>query len=831
MYTLTRSHSEIRSGTSRWRLVALAIAMAVAVLWCGCKGGTQHESGPVVSAAIARDLQQLLKATLGAEAAKSPDIRQILQGARSLKQDSPMWPVHAFLLGEVHRLRGEFPQARETYRSLVEWAVNNPYHDGWGASGLASLALWRWLQFANDDPSPNREEADDLREDFDKLNETRLVRRMFETPVLATLPQLQEDTERRLAWLAWTSGNKDLALRRFLRYLAIARTAELTPIETQMMDQVLSSGTTSSDQLTLFRGKRLLSLGNYDEASELLTQVRSSHDPGVRTEACLYLARLKHIRGDRKEGDTPEEVAKLFRSVLEETIDPEIAETALYERALAVRGQGKRGVQQFLRDMRQLVESYPNGRFTADALYELGRQYQYSQCSSDWELALGYFEGVRSFKGLNDRRRLATFSAAISLYTRGRREDLARASDLLQELHNLEPPDDLRPAAAFWLGRMAEEAGDQQRANGYFQDIIKETPYNYYAIRSRMHLSMGNRASKKLWPEPKTEGELHQMFQSSKLDTALNRESPYIQRLAGALETELYSRTVAANVQLRKVIPSRRLEDISLRELDGTGLLPHLGLLLALRQDALAAKDALATKEVLAAKDAVAAQEAVADPKSRLEIAAAVGHQAGDWTLSMSLVVGSGEPFESLAAAQRDEARYLATAYPAIYGDYFRKAGTDWGVPPELLYGVAREESLFYPAAMSPMGALGLFQFIPSTFHKLDRSWNLLKSSGESSSEAYLLNPHLNLELGARELKSILRLQPVGDRSIPLAVMEHNAGPMVGNWVGYWRDLGRADDIEYMIDTARWNETRRFVERVICDMVIVNAAGILKTNQ
>lgn len=738
-----------------------------------------------------------------------------------------MWPVHAFLLGEVHRLRGEFPQARENYRSIAEWAVTDPYHDGWGASGLASIALWRWLQLANDDPNLNRGEADRIDVVFEKLKETRLARRMYETPVLPTLPQLQEDTERRLAWLGWTNGNKDQALRLFLRYLAIARTAELTPIEKQMMDKLIASGKTSPDELTLYRGERLFSLGNNDAASDLLTQVRSSQDPGVRTEACLYLARLKHMRGNRQKGDTPDEVAKLFKSVLEETNDPEIAQTALYERALAVRGQGTAGDQQFLRDMTQLVETFPNGRFTADALYELGRQYQYS---SDWEPALRYFEAVRSFKGLNDRRELATFNAAISLYTRGRPEDLARASDLLQELHNLQPPDDLRPVAAFWLARMAEEAGDQQRANAYFQDIIKETPYDYYAIRSRMHLSMGNRADKELWPDPKIEGELHQMFQSSKVDTVMNGESLYIQRLAGALRTELYSRAVAANVQLRKAISSKRLEDISLLDLDRTGLLPQIGLLLALRQDALAAKDTLAAMEVLAAKTAEEAQKAVADPKSRLQIAAAVGHQAGDWTLSMSLVVGGGEPFESRAAAQRDEARYLATAYPAIYGDYFRNAGTKSKVPPELLYGVVREESLFYPAAQSSKGALGLFQFTPSKFDDLDIAWNLLKSSGVSSREAYLLDPHLNLELGAREFKRILRQQPVGDRSIPLAVMEHNAGPIVGNWVGHWRDLGRADDIEYMIDTARWMETRRFVRQVTSDMVLVNAAEILKAN-
>lgn len=717
-----------------------------------------------------------------------------------------MWPVYAYLLGEVRRLRGETGEAKQIYSELAAWAVSDPYHDGWGGSSLAAVALCRCLQIITDDPHPDRSEAARLMGIYEQLKDTRLTRRMFQVPVLTTLPQLEEDIARNLALLAWSSGRKDEALRLFLEYLTVARSAELNPTETQMMKELLASGLASRDHLTLFRGKRLLTLGNYSEASKFLAEARSSPDADVRSEAGLHLAHLRRIQGASREL-----VAGLYGSVLQETTNPEVAETALYERALVLDREGRgRDVPQFLKDLNQLVDSYPLGRHAGEALYALGQYYKYA---GDVDKALQYFERVTTFKGPTDSKGLATLFAALALYTRGQPQDIARASELLQQLSEITPPTDLRPAALFWLGRITAETGEQERSQEYFQQIIAETPYDYYAVRSHLHLSLGNGASKELWPDPKTAGKLRNAYQSSKLDFSLSRKSPYHQRLAGALEAGLYSSAVAAESGLRKIYPSRRLEDLSLKELEDTGLTAHLVLLLALRQDASAAKDALP------------------DPENQLQIAGAVAHGAGDWPLAMSLVVASGEPYEQRAAAQRDQ-RYLATAYPEVYGRAFRKAGAAWDVPPELLYSTAREESLFYPAALSSMGALGLFQFLPPTFKLLDERWNLLKSSGTDSGVSFLLNPDLNIDLGARWLKGTLVAAGKGDRRIPLAVMAHNAGSgAVREWVAYWTHVGRADDIEFAVENVRFRETRVFIRRVLTDMEIVDAAGFLKTDQ
>ena len=89
-----------------------------------------------------------------------------------------------------------------------------------------------------------------------------------------------------------------------------------------------------------------------------------------RSEAGLHLAHLRRIQGASREL-----VAGLYGSVLQETTNPEVAETALYERALfCPRSGGTRtDVPQFLKDLNQLVDRIWLGRHAGEALYALGQ--------------------------------------------------------------------------------------------------------------------------------------------------------------------------------------------------------------------------------------------------------------------------------------------------------------------------------------------------------------------------------------------------------------------------------------------------------------------------
>jgi len=57
--------------------------------------------------------------------------------------------------------------------------------------------------------------------------------------------------------------------------------------------------------------------------------------------------------------------------------------------------------------------------------------------------------------------------------------------------------------------------------------------------------------------------------------------------------------------------------------------------------------------------------------------------------------------------------------------------------------------------------------------------------------------------------------------------MSHQAG--LGNykkWLKYWEKLGINNDMEYKVETGRFNETRNFARAVLADLMIVDAVGL-----
>lgn len=787
-----------------WRVVCAAgvLGLTLTLLSCDQQTDNTEKSVAVTARAAELHLRALLSGARSAEEAASLDAGELSASASRLSPTYPVWPVYTFLRAEVHRLRGDDLEARTGYRTLAYWGASNPYEDGWGGSGLASVALWRWLQALDTDSATDGDESNRLLDVAAKLRETRLMGGMVASSVLGSLPQLEEDILRRLAVLAWATGRKEEAENLFLDFLVVARTAELSPAETEILNHLVASDLVSSEHLSLMRGRRLLSMERYAEARALITKVRHSDDRDARAEAGLYLADLR-----RREGAPRAGLLALLDSVVhEDPTDPDVAQQALFNRAVVHNREGRgRNVDQALEDFLRLAKDFPRGRLADDALFQVARHFQEV---GDAQRALEYFQQLRSLEGRNDWRNLSLFEPAITLYTRGDSGDIERASALLEKLNRQEPYGPVYLAALFWLGRMAAESGNERKSHEYFEEIIKASPYDYYAIRARMHIRLGNRARTELWPDRETKDELSKAYQSSRPDTSLTANSPYHSRLGTALETGIYSMALSAYAKLREIFPARRLGQLSLKELDAKGALTHVSLLLALRQDALAAKDIVPTAV------------------DRLKIAGAIGHFAGDWPLVISLIVGSGETLERRAAAQRDD-RFLATAYPAVFGEAFMRAGKAQGVPPELLYSVARLESLFDPAALSNRGALGLFQFTRPTFRSLDKRWHLLRSSGTSSREAFLFDPDLNIDLGARWFKDELLKRHKGN--ILFALMDHHAGaPAVRQWVANWERLGRADDVEYMTETIRFLGTRVLTRKVLTDMVIVDAIGTLK---
>jgi soluble lytic murein transglycosylase-like protein len=131
-----------------------------------------------------------------------------------------------------------------------------------------------------------------------------------------------------------------------------------------------------------------------------------------------------------------------------------------------------------------------------------------------------------------------------------------------------------------------------------------------------------------------------------------------------------------------------------------------------------------------------------------------------------------------------------------------------------LVRAVVEAESAYSPCAVSPVGAMGLMQLMPSTASEL---------AGRRLEGASLKDPALNSRLGALYLRQLLEQwqgNPV------LAVASYNAGPgAVAHWLkaGFGNDslnqtsgtINLQRDPELWIEAIPYPETRLYTKKVL----------------
>lgn len=736
----------------------------------------------------------------------------LLQERSQVSPADASWPTLTYLVGEVHRRHGDFESSRKAFRELATWAAGDPYGDTWGGSGLAAFALWRWLQILDRAAPSEAAEVDRALEGATVLGGTRLYRGMVRVdPLQPGLPQLDEGVTKLSAHVAWKNDRKDAAKRWFLNYLTIASSPFLDDVDRQILDEIIASGMATRARLDLFRSKRLLTLvntsGEKDKAAAELE--RLWRDPSaptdVRADAGYELANYKRSQPDRVQ------VLGILDSVLGLAADSSVAEKALFRRATVHnqekgRGDtGDRNLEAFRNNLRELLQKFPRGQLADDALYQLATDYLFEQDLKNAEL---YYGKLREFEGDNDFKDSAYYLPAMGFIGRGPGQDLKQADKLLAEYVQRYPTGVFRQRATFWRGRIAEQRNDGEQARDFFRQVIEQDPYTYYGIRARMHLNDGKAASRTDLPVPgsKTRTELRDAWRKSSVDKDLTAKSPYADRLREAVTVGLYGQLLGIENTF-----NRRLDNIPLSELDADKRLPAVGLLLALRQDALAAKD----KEPSAEND--------------LKLAGVLGHKVGDWPLAIGMTTDDSEQERPVLSQMQKDPHYLATAYPVIYGTLLKDASWAIDGSPDLsrslMYAVMRNESQFYARAISSVGALGLFQFLPKTFEGLNGKWKLIEPNGPSNITDYLLDPSHNMKLWARWAKDDLKIPQRGE--VDIGLMEHQAG--IGNvkrWRLYWDTVGAPGDLEYRIETARFPATSAFARSVLADLTIVDSAGL-----
>jgi soluble lytic murein transglycosylase len=141
--------------------------------------------------------------------------------------------------------------------------------------------------------------------------------------------------------------------------------------------------------------------------------------------------------------------------------------------------------------------------------------------------------------------------------------------------------------------------------------------------------------------------------------------------------------------------------------------------------------------------------------------------------------------------------------YPFAWRAEVTDAAQRVGVDPFLVAAVVREESSYYPRAVSRAGARGLMQLMPGTAQPMAalRGWSF--RGGDLLDE-----PEANIELGVNFLAGLLR--GFGDPRLALAA--YNAGPRRAR---QWWQARRSDDLEVFVEQIPFDETRHYVKRVM----------------
>lgn len=146
---------------------------------------------------------------------------------------------------------------------------------------------------------------------------------------------------------------------------------------------------------------------------------------------------------------------------------------------------------------------------------------------------------------------------------------------------------------------------------------------------------------------------------------------------------------------------------------------------------------------------------------------------------------------------------HASTAHGAVH-DSLAVASDAYGVDLNLLKAVMATESAFNSKAVSPKGAVGLMQVMPTTATRYG-----VRAGRGATVSAQLKDPHLNIQTGARYLADLLRL--FGGQT-ELALAAYNAGEGA---------VARAGN-----KIPEYKETQSYVQRVMSTYRLLQASVV-----
>jgi soluble lytic murein transglycosylase len=147
--------------------------------------------------------------------------------------------------------------------------------------------------------------------------------------------------------------------------------------------------------------------------------------------------------------------------------------------------------------------------------------------------------------------------------------------------------------------------------------------------------------------------------------------------------------------------------------------------------------------------------------------------------------------------------RLLRIVFQFPFRDLVMREARRHDLDPYMVAGLIRQESLFNPVAVSPVGAVGLMQVMPNTARGLAG-----RAGIRNYQTAMLSDPTVNVRLGTLFLADQMRRWG-GNRNDVFAA--YNAGP---NRVVRWRTFRERADEDVYVERIPIAETRDYVKKV-----------------
>lgn len=155
-----------------------------------------------------------------------------------------------------------------------------------------------------------------------------------------------------------------------------------------------------------------------------------------------------------------------------------------------------------------------------------------------------------------------------------------------------------------------------------------------------------------------------------------------------------------------------------------------------------------------------------------------------------------------------DDPLFWNSLYPKAYQAQVEKEAKKRKINPYLLWSIMKAETQYKDDAMSPVGAIGLMQFMPYTSQKVAVLLN------ENDKNIRLFEPENAIKYGAMYLK---KLSDELGGQLPLVAAAYNGGPhRVRLWLKNFKERDNTNmEYDIFIEHIPFAETRTYVKRVL----------------